>query len=262
MTHGFYAQMGGFVLDTTGACPGVLPPDRSVLTFGSFCRIINASKQAHRASTSSLDSNIVASPSIAFSGNRPNSGNAGGPPLNNARESISVSDNLANSNNSHNTQDQHLSSNSEGELCDSIVRSMMKISKQDIEDKSKADGLAKTLVCVQALWFCVQCVSRIAQKLPITLLELNTFAHSLCALSVYILWWHKPLATERATSLHISNPKWIQNWASLRYNNSVPPDWLPLRRKNGDQALPHNLELDDNVAVDSMRPCDRVGLPR
>lgn len=30
----------------------------------------------------------------------------------------------------------------------------------EIESKSKANGFAKTLVCVQALWFIVQCITR------------------------------------------------------------------------------------------------------
>lgn len=37
------------------------------------------------------------------------------------------------------------------------------ISEAFIRDKSKADGLAKALVCFQAVWFCVQCICRVAQ---------------------------------------------------------------------------------------------------
>lgn len=67
------------------------------------------------------------------------------------------------------------------------------ISEEDIKDKSKADSLVKTIACIQALWFCLQVATRLAQKLPISLLELNTLAHSICALFLYILWWEKPL---------------------------------------------------------------------
>jgi len=73
------------------------------------------------------------------------------------------------------------------------------ISKEEISDKSKANGLAKTVVCVQAFWFCVQCITRLSQGLPITLLELNTFVHALCALLIYWLWWHKPLDVAEPT---------------------------------------------------------------
>jgi hypothetical protein len=73
------------------------------------------------------------------------------------------------------------------------------ISKEEISDKSKANGLAKSIVCVQAFWFCVQCITRLSQGLPITLLELNTFVHALCALLIYWLWWHKPLDVAEPT---------------------------------------------------------------
>ncbi|KAL8774457.1 MAG: hypothetical protein Q9209_000830 [Squamulea sp. 1 TL-2023] len=79
------------------------------------------------------------------------------------------------------------------------------LSPEQIEDKSKADGLKKTLVCAQATWFCVQCIARMSQSLPLSLLELNTVAHALCTLVIYLLWWHKPLDVEEPTL--ITDPK-------------------------------------------------------
>ena len=76
---------------------------------------------------------------------------------------------------------------------------LRKISEEAIKDKSKANALAKTLVCLQALWFCLQCVTRVRQGLAITLLELNTFAHAICTLLIYLLWWNKPLDIEQPT---------------------------------------------------------------
>ena len=69
----------------------------------------------------------------------------------------------------------------------------------DIKDKSKADGLKKLFVCMQALWFCVDSLARLAQQLPITLLELNAVAHGLCALLIYWMWWDKPLDIDEPT---------------------------------------------------------------
>lgn len=66
------------------------------------------------------------------------------------------------------------------------------LSKVEIKDKSKANGLGKLLVCCQASWFVIQSVARVCQGVPISLLELNTVAHSLCALLIYLLWWDKP----------------------------------------------------------------------
>src|SRR3569833_789950 len=67
------------------------------------------------------------------------------------------------------------------------------ISEARISDYSKANGMAKTIVCLQASWFCIQCVTRLSQGLGSSLLELNTFAHAVCALLIYLLWWDKPL---------------------------------------------------------------------
>lgn len=75
------------------------------------------------------------------------------------------------------------------------------ISEKQIKDKSKADSLAKFIVCLQALWFCVQCMTRVTQRKSISLLELNTFAHAFCALLIYALWWHKPQDVEEPTLL-------------------------------------------------------------
>lgn len=61
-----------------------------------------------------------------------------------------------------------------------------------IVDKSKADFIAKMLATLQASWFLVQCIARWKEHLPMTLLELNTLAHAVCALLMYLLWTNKP----------------------------------------------------------------------
>ncbi|KAK0647994.1 hypothetical protein B0T16DRAFT_370227, partial [Cercophora newfieldiana] len=68
--------------------------------------------------------------------------------------------------------------------------------KSLIEDKSKGSILAKSIVCFQAIWFCIQCLSRVSQGLAISLLELNTFGHAICTVLIYSLWWNKPLDIE------------------------------------------------------------------
>lgn len=80
------------------------------------------------------------------------------------------------------------------------------LSTVEIKDKSKASGMAKAFVCAQALWFCAQCVARLSQDLKISLLELNTFAHAMCTLLVYILWWDKPLDIEEPTIIPPTGP--------------------------------------------------------
>jgi len=75
------------------------------------------------------------------------------------------------------------------------------ISLGSISDKSKADSLAKTLALAQASWLILDTISRWAQSLTVTTLELNTVAHALCALLVFYIWWHKPLDVTEPTRI-------------------------------------------------------------
>ncbi|CAG5144639.1 uncharacterized protein ALTATR162_LOCUS1580 [Alternaria atra] len=81
------------------------------------------------------------------------------------------------------------------------------ISEEAIEDKSKASALAKTLVCLQATWFVVETIGRLATSYPISLLEMNTLVHALCCLAVYIAWWDKPLDIEESTLIPCDNTR-------------------------------------------------------
>jgi hypothetical protein len=102
------------------------------------------------------------------------------------------------------------------------------ISKEEISDKSKANGLAKSIVCVQAFWFCVQCITRLSQGLPITLLELNTFVHALCALLIYWLWWHKPLDVAEPTLIKGNK---IHGLVALLSIGNLPEDSFIMHHK-------------------------------
>ena len=70
-----------------------------------------------------------------------------------------------------------------------------------IRDKSKADMLVKSLVCIQVSWMLVQTVSRKIAGYPITLLEVHTLVHVACAISMYGLWFEKPL--------DVQDPAWV-----------------------------------------------------
>ena len=89
----------------------------------------------------------------------------------------------------------------------------LNISKEEILDKSKANALGKTLVCLQSAWFCIQCLARLVQNLPLSLLEVNTAVHALAALTVYLFWWQKPLDIEQPTSLLVDSSDKLRLWA-------------------------------------------------
>ena len=39
------------------------------------------------------------------------------------------------------------------------------------------------------------------QRIPISLLEVNTFGHAICALFIYLLWWEKPFEVDIPTTI-------------------------------------------------------------
>ncbi|KAI5820317.1 hypothetical protein BZA77DRAFT_258231 [Pyronema omphalodes] len=71
-----------------------------------------------------------------------------------------------------------------------------------IADRSKADWLAKLLVCAQALWMVFNVIGRKASGLPSTLIELNVIVHVVVMVVVYGLWWNKPLAVQNPVILN------------------------------------------------------------
>jgi hypothetical protein len=73
----------------------------------------------------------------------------------------------------------------------------MKIpTEKEINDLSKADAFTKAFACVQSSWLIIQSIVRVSVGLPITQLELATMAFVVCALTMYLLWWHKPFGVE------------------------------------------------------------------
>lgn len=47
----------------------------------------------------------------------------------------------------------------------------------------------------------LQCVMLWSSGLFVTALELNTLAHTVCALAIYLIWWEKPLDVGEATTI-------------------------------------------------------------
>lgn len=86
-----------------------------------------------------------------------------------------------------------LSITAEGVRLLSFLDKLPIIEQGEVRDKSKADGLAKLVVVLQAGWMIIQGIGRVAQNLPVTLLEINTVGHVICTFALYMLWWRKPL---------------------------------------------------------------------
>ncbi|KAK0432185.1 hypothetical protein EV421DRAFT_1510428 [Armillaria borealis] len=121
------------------------------------------------------------------------------------------------------------------------------ISVQTIEDKSKGDGLSKTISILQISWFIAQCTARVIQQLPITLLEMTALAFAGLSIITYCLWWYKPLNVRYHISLdkpdgrkHIPAPKTIWH----------PPGRRPLPSKN---TVPFWRRISVAIVTDSLQ---------
>ena len=65
--------------------------------------------------------------------------------------------------------------------------------EETILDRAQSSSLGKFILVVQVTWFCINCLSRLDQHLPLTLIEVSTAAHAFCTILTYIVWWSKPM---------------------------------------------------------------------
>ena len=72
----------------------------------------------------------------------------------------------------------------------------------------------------------------VAQHIPISLLELNTLGHAICALLIYVLWWEKPFEVDIPTTLQ-SKDHW--DFLALAWMKRAPID-ITEDMDHGDQT--------------------------
>ena len=80
------------------------------------------------------------------------------------------------------------------------------VTVEEIEDRSKSDGFSKTIALGQTLWFVAQCISRRAQHLDLTLIELLTLSLAVLNGLMYFLWWNKPLDVRCPVRVYLRLP--------------------------------------------------------
>ncbi|KAF9524472.1 hypothetical protein CPB83DRAFT_861203 [Crepidotus variabilis] len=79
------------------------------------------------------------------------------------------------------------------------------ISAIDIHQSNKLHPLLYILVCVQTLWFVVQCIARLATGLLVTQLEIFTLTIVLMNGLILIFMWHKPIDVRQPIRLNALN---------------------------------------------------------
>ncbi|KAF8838394.1 hypothetical protein BDN67DRAFT_907415 [Paxillus ammoniavirescens] len=77
------------------------------------------------------------------------------------------------------------------------------ITAEEIDDKSKSDGLAKVILGLQLSWFVLQVIVRGTNHLAITLVEIDTLAMTAVTFPLFFFWWNKPMAPKRPHTLRL-----------------------------------------------------------
>ncbi|KAK2596001.1 hypothetical protein N8I77_013513 [Diaporthe amygdali] len=75
------------------------------------------------------------------------------------------------------------------------------LSKDDIEDRSKADWLLKSLAVLQITWIIMNVIVRHITGLPISQIEIATIAFAIMAVLIYLANWWKPKDISQPTTL-------------------------------------------------------------
>ena len=83
--------------------------------------------------------------------------------------------------------------------------------EDDIDDKSKADGVAKFLAVLQISRLLLGTAARLVQSLPISPLEYVTCSYAICAVALYGFWFHKPSGVQSPIRLTLHSTYILAN---------------------------------------------------
>ncbi|KAL9007745.1 MAG: hypothetical protein Q9180_009586, partial [Flavoplaca navasiana] len=128
------------------------------------------------------------------------------------------------------------------------------VSDADIEDKSKANMLAKGLVLLQITWTVLQCLSRKATGLPLSVLEVHILVHAGCALIMYVLWFNKPMDVDEPVDVSSQIPNKLVALMLVRshrfgmqpYGNlEVPVEYTPVQLKGTKSGVWPNRRMSE-----------------
>jgi hypothetical protein len=171
LTHSYYANMGGFVIQSRIQEPLQPTP---------YISLGELSFAAHSGTASRIE------PQHRSQRNRPAT-----PPIRTReRDQISYYDPY------HLTGRQILQLRK-----DRILPRLPDISETELADRSKSDAFVKAIAIFQILWATIQIIVRTAKKLVISQLELAVIAFATCAIIMYVLYWSKPKNVGSTTTI-------------------------------------------------------------
>ena len=132
---------------------------------------------------------------------------------------------------------------------------------EDLDDRSKNDWLAKSIILVQTSWFIAQSMGRLAQHLVLTELEIVTLAYTVVNIAIYVVWWKKPYQVKEPVAVYGQLPEMtLQQWrvkmkseenAMIRafsYAIGIQDDHMDLRCLKGTPAF-YSGDTDSNGVI-------------
>jgi hypothetical protein len=110
------------------------------------------------------------------------------------------------------------------------------LSQADIEDRSKSNLFAKSVVVLQVLYYCGTCLLRLIRHLPVTQLEIGTFGFAVCSVLSFFVLFPKPRSVNTTTVIaefNVSIPNEIANIhygecrkkSTIVNNSGIHPDY-------------------------------------
>ncbi|KAI3323706.1 hypothetical protein HD806DRAFT_522284 [Xylariaceae sp. AK1471] len=132
------------------------------------------------------------------------------------------------------------------------------LSENAIRDKSKADILAKVIVCIQVMWLIIQSIGRKVEGLPIALLEYHVLAHVACALGLYLFWFKKPFDVQEATI--VDSSKFTDELALMLLESPCSRESRNLELYNMDtDTHQHTMSRSESITIHNHNGADNPG---
>lgn len=85
-------------------------------------------------------------------------------------------------------------------IVDADLLHILTKTSEELKGLGKTDHLAKAISLIQAFWFVMNTIARMASHLPTSPLEISTVAYVACTFFSYLLWWNKPQDVAVATT--------------------------------------------------------------
>lgn len=109
-----------------------------------------------------------------------------------------------------------------------IIKTLPRITTDEIDDRNKGDALVKILAVVQVTWFFTQAMTRFYYHLSISQMEVMVLSFSLCAVLTYCLLIDKP--KDVGTSITINATRYPTAEELIQITTAGPTVWPMIRR--------------------------------